>query len=360
MRALRARTVIGVSGLLLVAADGHAQFKNGQQTVTLTLPTVSQRAVVTQRIGLTDVTIVYHRPRVDGRKIFGDLIAYGRVWRAGANNNTTFEISDPVTVEGQPLAAGRYGLHAIPGPDQWTVIFSRNSTSWGSFTYDEKEDVLRVVVKPVAAGFREELTYEFSDLEPESAVLALTWERVRVPIRLAVDTKQITLESVRNQLRNLPGYTSEAWNDAAMYCLDNEFNYEEALRWADRSIQEQEGFGNLITKARVLEALDRQSEAKAVIEKALPMGNAVDLYGYADMLLKQRRLEDAAAVVRRNLAAHPDSWLALVTQARLQSATGERTAARKTFDQALSRAPAGGSPLVRRLIQRLEAGQDIR
>jgi len=346
--------------MLLVAAEAHAQFKNGQQTVTLTLPTVSQRAVLTQRIGLTDVTIVYHRPQVGGRKIFGDLIPYGRIWRAGANNNTTFEVSDPVTVEGQPLPAGRYGLHAIPGPDQWTVIFSRNSTSWGSFTYDEKEDVLRVVVKAVATEFREELTYDFSSLKPESAVLALKWEHVSVPIRLAVDTKQITLESVRNQLRNLPGYTSEAWNDAAMYCLDNEFNYEEALRWADRSIREQEGFGNLITKARVLEALGRPGEAKAVIEKALPMGNAVDLYGYADMLLTQRRLDDAAAVVSRNLSAHPDSWLALVTQARLQAATGERTVARKTLDQALSRAPAGGAPLVRRLIQRLEAGQDIR
>src|SRR5216110_3189837 len=114
----------------------------------LKLPDVSQAAEVKQRIALTDITIKYHRPLVKGRKIWGGLVPYGKVWRAGANENTTIDFSDPVSVEGQPLAKGIYGLHLIPGENEWTVIFSKNSSSWGSFSYDKAEDALRVTVKP--------------------------------------------------------------------------------------------------------------------------------------------------------------------------------------------------------------------
>src|SRR5579862_1832290 len=114
------------------------------------VPESSQRAVVIQRIGLTDVTIVYHRPLVGGRKVWGGMVPYGQVWRAGANENTTIEFSDPVNIEGQPLARGVYGLHMIPTPESWTVIFSKMSTAWGSFTYKQEEDALRVTVKPQA------------------------------------------------------------------------------------------------------------------------------------------------------------------------------------------------------------------
>jgi hypothetical protein len=111
------------------------------QTIA-TLPESSQRAVVGQRIGLTDITVTYHRPLAGGRKIWGGIVPYGQVWRAGANENTTIEFSTPVTVEGQPLAKGIYGLHMMPGTDSWTVIFSKNSSSWGSFTYNQAEDAL--------------------------------------------------------------------------------------------------------------------------------------------------------------------------------------------------------------------------
>src|SRR5213595_1875162 len=121
----------------------------------LNLPDVSQAAEVKQRIALTDITINYHRPLVNGRKIWGALVPYGKVWRAGANENTTIAFSDPVSVEGQPLPKGTYGLHMIPNENEWTIIFSKNSTSWGSFTYDQKEDALRVKVKPQAAEMHE-------------------------------------------------------------------------------------------------------------------------------------------------------------------------------------------------------------
>src|SRR5262252_1997340 len=141
---------LGLAGIGLLAGSAEAQFKNGSQPTELNIPRVSQRASVTQRVGLTDITIVYHRPALGGREIWGKTVPYGKVWRAGANENTVITFSDDVNVEGKPLPAGTYGLHTIPDKDEWTVIFSKNSTSWGSFSYDQKEDALRVVVKPIA------------------------------------------------------------------------------------------------------------------------------------------------------------------------------------------------------------------
>src|ERR1700720_3193651 len=140
----------------------------------LNLPDVSQAAEVKQRIALTDIKITYHRPLVNGRKIWGGLVPYGKVWRAGANENTTIEFSDPVSVEGQPLAKGVYGLHMIPNPDSWAVIFSKTNTAWGSYSYKQDEDALRVNVKPRPLQENEEaLEYEFEDLQASSATVTL-------------------------------------------------------------------------------------------------------------------------------------------------------------------------------------------
>src|ERR1700704_1693313 len=173
MRKLFAYFLLVLAAATMFAADAGAQFKNGSQPTELVLPRVSQHSTVTQRIGLTDVTISYHSPLVGGREIFGKIVPYGQVWRAGANENTTISFTDAVTVEGKPLAAGTYGLHTIPNADQWTIIFSKNSTSWGSFSYDEKEDALRVTVKPGPAEFRESQAYTFDDIKPDTASATL-------------------------------------------------------------------------------------------------------------------------------------------------------------------------------------------
>src|ERR1700675_3627860 len=142
----------------------------------LNLPDVSQAAEVKKRIALTDITVKYHRPLVNGRKIWGGLVPYGKVWRAGADENTTIEFSDPVSVEGKPLAKGVYGLHMIPTADSWTVIFSKMSSAWGSYTYKQEEDALRVTVKPRPTEMEEALEYEFEDLKADSATITLKWE----------------------------------------------------------------------------------------------------------------------------------------------------------------------------------------
>ena len=206
-------------GLSLSLAAGlsatHAQFKNGSQATELNLPRISQHGETVQTIGISSVTINYSRPLADGREIWGKVVPYGKVWRAGANENTTIAFSDDASIEGKPLPAGTYGLHMIPDKDQWTIIFSKNATSWGSFSYDEKEDALRVTVKPAAGESFATLTYTFDDVTPDSALATLRWEKVAVPFRISFDVKAITLKSIHNQLRNVGGFTWAGYDEAA-------------------------------------------------------------------------------------------------------------------------------------------------
>src|SRR5262249_24599455 len=191
-------------GLFLCVSIAICSIAGLAQSFVLDLPDQSQGAEISQRIGITSVTIKYHRPLVKDRKVWGGLVPDGQVWRAGANINTTIAFSDPVTIEGQSLAAGTYGLHMIPNADEWTIIFSKNSTSWGSFTYNQAEDALRVNVKPRAAEMHNALTYDFAELQPESAVVVLEWEKVAVPFKVGVDVHSVVQASLKNQLRDLP------------------------------------------------------------------------------------------------------------------------------------------------------------
>src|SRR3954470_19527220 len=192
----------------------------------LSLPDVSQMAVVKQRVGLTDMKVTYHRPLVNGRKIWGGLVPLGEVWRAGANENTVVEFSDPVTIEGQALPKGTYGLHMIPTADTWTVIFSKMATAWGSYTYNQAEDALRVTVKPHPAEMEEALEYEFEDLKPESVTVTLKWEKLAVPFKIAA-TDDATLANIRGQMRGRAQYEWDSANQAANYCLTKKVNLDE-------------------------------------------------------------------------------------------------------------------------------------
>src|SRR5438105_12547220 len=275
------------TGLSLLAGRAEAQFRNGSQPTELNIPRVSQRASVTQRIGLTDITIAYHRPSVGGREIWGKTVPYGKVWRAGANENTTITFTDDVTLKGMLLGAGTYGLHTIPDKDQWAIIFSKNSTSWGSFSYDEKEDALRVTVKPRAAEAFEQLTYTFEDVKPESAVATLRWEKLAVPFQIGVDLKAVVLRSIKNELRSVGGFTWAGYDEAAQWCLDNNYNLEEALKWEETSIQGEPRFDNWETKSRILSAMGKKDDAYKALATAFEKANALQLYVYARGLQRQ-------------------------------------------------------------------------
>jgi Protein of unknown function (DUF2911) len=212
---------------VFLAGESHAQ------SLVLDLPFPSQRAQNSQRVGITDITISYHRPLVKGPKIWDGLVPYGKVWRAGANENTTITFSDPVLIEGKPLDKGTYGLHMIPNAGEWTIMFSKNSPSWGSFTYDQAVDALRVAVKPMAAEMHNALTYEFDGLQPDSTLAELAWEKIAVQFKVAGDVHAVVQASLKKQLRNLSQTTWMSWNDAANYLLAERLDLAAALRYAD-------------------------------------------------------------------------------------------------------------------------------
>ncbi|MGB7612985.1 MAG: DUF2911 domain-containing protein, partial [Candidatus Acidiferrum sp.] len=325
-----------LAGALCLAVQAGAQFKNGSQATELVLPELSQRAVVTQRIGLTDITIVYHEPLVEGREIWGKIVPYGKVWRAGANENTTISFSDDVSVEGKALPAGTYGLHMIPDTDHWTIIFSKNSTSWGSFSYDEKEDALRVTAKPQPAEFREALTYTFDDVKPESAAATLRWEKLAVPFHISTDVNAIVLRSIHNQLRNTGGFTWAGYDEAANWCLDHNYNLEEALKWEDTSIQNESRFENWETKSRVFGALGRQENADKALAQALDKASAIQLYVYARGLQRQGNAKRAFEIYPLVPKKDANHWISHVALARIDSNAGDFSAAAKEMTEAIN------------------------
>ena len=331
------------------------------QSQELNLPRQSQRAVLTQRIGVTDITITYHRPLDNGRKIWGGLVPYGQVWRAGANENTTVKFTDAVTVEGKPLAAGTYGLHMIPNENgDWTVIFSNMSTAWGSFTYKQDEDALRVNVKPGTADEHNALTYDFDQLKPDSTVLTMSWGKVAVPVNIAVDVNKTTAASLQKQLRGLAQYDWQAWNDAAQYFLTAKFDYEQGLKDVDQSLQNEERFENFMTKSQLLDAMGKTTEAKAALDQALSRASAVQLYGYGRQLLKvDHKPQEAFAVFHQLINKYPDAWVSHLAQARLDTGDGKYDQAISAIKLAYNGAPDNIKTQLDVLQKQLEQKQDI-
>lgn len=329
------------------------------QSTILDLPRPSQHATVVQRVGITDITINYHRPLVNGRKVWGGIVPYGQVWRAGANENTTIAFTDPVTIEGKPLAKGTYGLHMIPAENEWTVIFSNNSTSWGSFTYKQAEDALRVTVKPQAADFREALAYDFEDVKPESTLVTLRWDKLAVPFKVGVNTNEIVQASLRNQLRGLAQYTWFGWDDAATYLVTNKLNLDDALKYEESSIQNEERFDNLLTKSQILEAMGRKEEANAIRAKAVDMANAIQLHGYGRQLQTQGKQDQAFEIFRTNIKRNPNHWLVHNEVARLACAKGDYDGAVKEMKLAADGAPDQYKSQIENLLKRLQAKEDI-
>ena len=316
------KTLLSVSIALAAGAAANAQ-------TILTLPEASQRAVVGQRIGLTDITVAYHRPLAGTRKIWGGIVPYGQVWRAGANENTTIEFSTPVSVEGQPLAKGIYGLHMMPGTDSWTVIFSKNSGSWGSFTYNQAEDALRVTVKPQPSEMHDALTYDFDNVKPTSAVVKLQWEKLAVPFTVSANETEATLASMRDEMRSGRQYVWESGAEAAQYCLANKVAFDEGLAWANKSIGIEERFENLILKADLLHALNRDPESTPIREKAMSAATPTQIYFYARGLQAQNQPAQAMDVFKLTVKRFPDHWLGHMAAARLASGSGDYDAALK-------------------------------
>jgi tetratricopeptide (TPR) repeat protein len=350
---LKIRLLLLIPCLLFAAGASRAQ------SFVMSLPGPSQRAEVEQRIGLTDVAIKYHRPLVNGREVWGKLVPYEEPWRAGANENTTISFSDPVTIDGKPLASGTYGLHMIPDKDQWTVVFSKASTSWGSFSYKQDEDALRVTVKPETSDFHEALTYDFDQPKVDSAVVTLRWEKVAVPFKVGIDLKATVEANFERQFRGLRQYTWESWNDAADYLVSNKIDYEQGLMYADKSIQLDERYENLDTKSQALDGLGRKDEAAKIHALALEKAGAQQLYGYGRTLQTQKKNDEAFAIYRMSIKKFPNSWYSHAGMARVYSAQGDFANASKEGELALAGAPDSAKQFVQAMNKRLAAKEDI-
>jgi tetratricopeptide (TPR) repeat protein len=338
----------------------------------------NKKASVSERIGITDVTIHYDRPAVNGRegKIWGGVVHYGFLdldygtskaapWRAGANENTTIEFTSEVTIEGKPLPAGKYGFFIGMGPDKATLVFSKFNTAWGSFYYDPKDDALRVDV-PVSKLNEsvERLKYEFSDQTENSAVISLQWEKVKIPFKVSVALQKEQIAAFRRDFNS--GMFYRYWQNmhtAANYCLVNNINLEEGLSWADRSINTYFGetnFLTLSTYAGLLEKLGRKTEADSIMKKAFPMATLLQLNAYGRTLLRQKKTKEAFEVYKMNFEKYPDDIYTRLGMIRGYAALGNTKDALKYADKAMALATdTNTKAYIEKIIADVKAGKDI-
>ena len=353
-------------------------FASFSQTLTTLADGGNKKASVSERIGITDVTVHYDRPAVKGRegKIWGKLVGYGfndlgfgtskaAPWRGGANENTTMTFSTDVMIEGKPLPAGTYGFFVEMEEGNANLIFSKNSTSWGSFFYDPKEDALRVNVKTVALNESvERLKYEFSDEKENSAVLALVWEKMRIPFTVQVDYVNTQLESFRRELRSDKGFDYNAYLQAVNFCIEHNVNFPEALVWSDYAISGvfvgQKNFKTLSTKAMLLNKMNRTAEADALMKEAMPLADMQELHQYGRQLLRQKRNAEALEAFKLNGQKNPNVFTTNMGLMRGYSANGDYKNALKYAKAAQLQAPdPANKTALEGFVKTLEAGKDM-
>jgi hypothetical protein len=343
------------------------------------------QAAVMQALGPIRVTIDYSSPRVirgsnDRRgKIWGELVPWGLSdlglngcaecpWRGGANENTTFTVTHDVKVQGKPLPAGRYGLQFIPGQEEWTVIFSKDADSWGSYWYDPAKDALRVTTKPEKSDYHEWLTYEFTTREPAKITAALKWEELQIPFTVSVDdVNRLWVDDMRRDLRGWAGFSWQNWQQAALFCAQNKVDLPEGLKWAERAVSDpyvggQENFTTLSTLARLQELNGQTEAAKKTFQKAIAHRSAgpVDIHLAARMLLNDGKKEEAMRVWQLNAKRYPDQWPVHVGLMRGYSAMGDQKKALAEAKLALAQAPDDPNRKnLENLIKQLEQGKAV-
>jgi hypothetical protein len=338
--------------VMLAAAPAVAQVPQ------LKAPDASPAASLAQTVGLTEIKLSYHRPAVNKRAIWGALVPYGQVWRAGANENTTITFSTDVKVAGKPLAAGTYGLHMIPTAKEWTVIFSNMSVAWGSFSYDEKEDALRITVTPKTGAPNEErLSYRFDDPGDTKTTLVMAWEKLTVSVPIEVDTPKIVMASMRAELRGLPRFSWQGWSRAAQYWVQNGGDLTEALAMVDKSIGMSPTFSNLMTKAFIVEKQGDAAGAKELRAKAFPLGNETEINQWGYALLVGKKIDDAIEIFRKNVEAHPESFNVFDSLGEALAVKGDKKGAIEAYEKALSLAKdAPNQQRIRDVLARLKKG----
>lgn len=342
----------------------------------LDLPAGSQMAKVSQRIGITDITIVYSRPSVNEREIWGKLVPYGMnnlgfgtakesPWRAGANENTIIKFKDDVKIEGKDLAAGKYGLHMIIHEDnKATVIFSKNNSAWGSYFYDPAADALKVDVDMIDGAHTEQLTYTFDNVTANAATATLSWGKKKIPFKIEVDVTEVVLADIRKKLQNSPGFNRQTWEQAANFSLNNGGDLKEALGWIDATIAgqffSQKTFNNLNIKSQILTKMGKTAEAESVMNEAMDYATVFQIHGYGRQLIGQGQKEKAMEVFKMNAKKNKGQWPVDFGLARAHSAMGNYKTALKHLKVAATRAPdKPNQNAIAGYMEKLKKGEDI-
>lgn len=334
--------------LALLPLLGAAQFH------TVKRPQASPKVTEIQQLGVTDISVDYGSPAVKGRNVWTDVVgSYGDpnlVWRAGANMNTRIAFSTDVTINGNPLKAGSYGFHIdTSNDDKYILIFAHHDNQWGSYYLDrDKHVALELDVTPQENVFTEQLDYRFIERTDSTVVVALDWDEKRIPFTVAVDLNKTVVENFRYELLGVNTYRWEAWDDAANWCYNRNTNLEEALAWANRSINggytgfaANKNFRNMSTKAKIQLALGQESEAqKTVTEMQDLMTDMGDAYFFGDFLLKNEQASAALDLFESGFSKFgKDNWVMTLGYGRALHASGNTKGGKKSIEKALSLAP---------------------
>ena len=305
----------------------------------LTQPRASQQASVSQRVGLTDITIDYHRPGVKGREIWGKLVPYDEVWRGGANENTTLSFSTRVNINGKEVPAGKYGLHMIPTEKNWTVILSKDNAAWGSFFYDESQDQLRFATTPKATDFQEWLSFTFDYVSANSTTVSLRWENLSIPFTIDVDVKKLVTENMKEQLTGLAGFNWQGWNQIANYYLLNDLDMNRALGFTEKSMQINKNVTNSFTKAVILKSMGKNDESNKLKKEAFATANENEINTLGYQFLFSGRIDNAMEIFKKNVEMHPDSWNVYDSLGECYAAAKDNKNAIESYSKALEKAP---------------------
>ncbi len=328
---------------------------------------VSPKASVMQMVGLAKVEINYSRPAVKGREIWGKLVPFGfspaegpygsgepMPWRAGADENTTIQLSHDAKINGQIINAGIYGIHMIPGKDEWTVIFSKDYKAWGSYFYKTANDVIRVKVKPQESPLEEWLLYGFDNLTSSSCNLFMAWEKIKVGVKIEFDEYKIVFDAYKDALIGEAGFDQASWSAAANYGLSKNYNLEESLAWINNAIKlNGNNFVNNSIKARLLIALGKTEEGNKLLNASLETASETELNTYGRQLMNSNKTDDAVKIFELNIKKNPKSWMSYFNLGRAFASKGDKKTAKENYEKALGLAPEAQKARIEGLIKGL-------
>ena len=331
------------------------------------------RATISEEVGITSITIKYTRPDVNGRegKIWGTLVTYGFTsqnlttnksdmpWRTGANEATMITFEHDVKVEGQPIKAGTYGLYMAVWPEKATIIFSKQADAWGSFFYEEKNDVLRVDVKPVALEKSVEwLKFEFIEQREKYCVIALQWEKLSIPFKVDVDVDNIVLARMREQVTGQRGFNPLLLTAAANYFINKNINLDEALAWSQRAASFK-SFQTLNTLGTAYTKVNKLKEADSTMNETLVFANPGQYLAYGRSLITAKRLDRSLEIFNASQKKFGDIFQVNAGFMSYYSAKGDFKKSLEYANKALTQAPDPAKPAINASIAKLKEGKDI-